>query len=279
MKNRISVNTVICFVLAMAAVTVADCPLDHLVIGCNRDGIEGTDDDSKLFVDCSQKYRNSGETPYANWFYPLRKSIFSSFGYRVGEPGFDAFQADDPSAGTYDPNRALAGECDIDYSIVVECVSLAAGLRAVHKEYPQFTLGEVGESFNHSAIGALRGDSHMHMSYQAQDGEALQWITFRLYDEIEDANQFEPSEPFTIVFNTEPAAGDIVVDGIVDIADLVALTASWLATDSAQRNDYYERADANRDGRVDGVDFALLASHWQVLEGEALWDAQVDSLF
>ena len=270
MKNRISLGVTLFLILATGVVTRAECPLDHLIIGCNRDGIEGTNDDAKLFVDCSQKYRNTGETEHAKWFYPLRKSIFSSFGYRVGEPGFDAFQADDPSALTYDPNRALAGECDIDYSIVIECVSLSTGLRAVHKEYPLFTIGEIGESFNHSAIHALRGDSHVHMSYQAQDGEALQWITFRLYDEIEDGNQYAPSEPFTIVFNTEPKAGDIVVDGAVDFADLVALTTSWLAIDSAQCNDYYERADTNRDGQVDGSDFALLASHWHVLEEEAL---------
>ena len=81
-----SVVTLIC--LSYGVAVRADCPLDHLLIGCNRDGVEGTDDDTKLFVDCSQKYRDSGETDHANWFYPLQKSIFSSYGYRIGEPGF-----------------------------------------------------------------------------------------------------------------------------------------------------------------------------------------------
>ncbi len=269
MRNQISLGVMLLLTWTAGTVTRAECPLDHLIIGCNRDGIAGTNDDARLFVDCSQKYRNSDETEYTHWFYPLRKSIFASYGYRVGEPGFDAFQASDPSAGTYDPNRALAGECDVDYSIVVQCMSLSAGLRAVHKEYPQFTIGEAGDSFNHSIIAALRGDSHMHMSYQAQDGELLQWITFRLYDEVDDANQYEPSAPFTIVFNAEPPAGDIVVDGVVDMADLMALSVPWLADDGARANDYYERADANRDGRVDFADFALLASNWQTLEEQA----------
>jgi len=268
MKTQSNLSIAAILVLALASVVAAECPLDHFVIGCNRDGIEGTADDLKLFADCSQKYRNSGDTEYAHWFYPLRKSIFSSYGYRIGEPGFDAFQAHDASASTYDPNRALLGSPDVDYSVVIECLAMSPGLRAVHKEYPQFTIGNVGESIYHSYIYALRGDGHIHMSYQATDGETLHWITFRLYDEIEDVNQYEPSEPFTIVFNVEPAAGDLVVDGAVDLADLVTLTDSWLAPVSARQNDYLERADANRDGRVDWLDFALLASNWRISEAE-----------
>lgn len=268
MKTRMNLSVATLLVLAMGTLLRAECPLDHFFIGCNRDGIEGTDDDFKLFVSCSQKYRNSGDTDYAHWFYPLRKSIFSSYGYRIGEPGFDAFQDYDTSASTYDPNHTLAGSPDLDYSIVVECLTMSPGLRVVHKEYPQFTLAETGESFNHSSIHALRNDGHMHLSYQATDGESLHWITFRLYDEIEDANQYEPSEPFTIVFNVEPVAGDLVVDGVVDIADVVALTDFWLAPVSSHQNDFCERADANRDGRVDGLDFALLASNWLTSEEE-----------
>jgi len=270
MKIRISTRTAALLALALSTVVQAECPLDHFVIGCNCDGIEGTTDDLKLFVDCSQKYRNTGDTEYANWFYPLRESIFSSYRYRVGEPGFDAFQDQDSSASTYDPNRTLAGSPDVDYSVVIECISMSPGLRAVHKEYPQFTIGDVGESFNHSYIHALRGDSHVHMSYQATDGETLHWITFRLYDEFEDGNQYDPSEPFTIAFNIQPAAGDLVVDGRVDIADLAALTDSWLPPVSSRQNDYCERADANRDGRVDWLDFVLLASNWLISEEETL---------
>lgn len=244
----------------------AQCSLDHLVIGRNQDGIEGTEDDWTLFADTSQKCRNSGPTEYAEWFYPLQKSIFSSYGYRIGEPGFDAFQGTYPNAGhTYDPNRALAGEPGLDYAVVVECVAVSEGLRAVHKEYPPFTVAGVGESFDHSAIHALRGDGHMHLSYQAVDGESLHWITYRLHDEL---GLYESSEPFTIVFNIEPLAGDLVVDGVVGFADLADLSRCWLRSDAARRNDFWERADTNRDGVVNLVDFARMARNWRVSASE-----------
>lgn len=239
----------------------ADCPLDHLLIGCNQDGIEGTEDDAKLFADCSQKYRDSGETDYANWFYPLQKSIFSTYSYRIGEPGFDVLQSTNPTAGhTYDPNRAPAGEPDLDFGLIVECFALSDGLRAVHKEYPQFTIAGAGESFDHSSIHALRGDGHVHLSYQAVDGKNLHWITYRLHDRC---GRYESSEPFTIVFNAEPVAGDLVVDGIVGPDDMAALSRRWLRRDAARRNDFWERADTNRDGAVNLIDFALLAANWR----------------
>jgi hypothetical protein len=140
---------------------------------------------------------------------------------------------------------------------------MSAGLRAVHKDYPQFTIDAVGQNFSHSYIYNLRGDGHMHMSYQAVDGENLHWITFILYDELDDEIQYEPSEPVTIVFNVEPLAGDLAVDGVVNETDLMELSYYWLSTDARRQNDYYERADANRDGKVDFCDFALMASNWE----------------
>jgi hypothetical protein len=250
-------------ILIVSACVQAECPLDHFIIGCNRDGVIGTDDDSVLSVDCRQKYRDSGETEYANWFYPLHRSIFPSYSYRVGEPGFDAFQSTNPNASyTYDPNRALAGEPEVDYNILVECVNMSEGVRAVHKEYPQFTIDTIGQSFSHSTIHHQRNDGHMHMSYQAVDGENLHWITFCLTDGLKDGDTYEPSEPFTIVFNTGPLPGDLAVDGLVDVADLMQFSHYWLSTDAGIENDHYERADANRDGIVNLVDFALLADSW-----------------
>lgn len=253
-------------VFAASSITLAECPLDHFIIGCNSDGIWGTDDDRKLFVDCGQKYRDSGDTEYFNWFYLLHKSIFSSYSYRLGEPGFDIFQNSNASASyTYDPNKCIIGEPDTDYRIIVECVSMSSGLRAVHKEYPQFTIGSAGEIFNHSYIHNLRGDAHMHMSYQAVDGENLHWITYCLYDELadpNDPNHLQPSEPFTIVFNQEPLPGDLAVNDMVDIKDLVEFSYYWLGNEGNRNNDYYERADTNRDGSVDLIDFAFLASKW-----------------
>jgi hypothetical protein len=242
----------------------AECPLDHLIIGCNRDGVEGTADDKKLHVDCRQKYRDSGETEHMHWYYPLRQSIFASYPYRIGEPGFDAFQAFNPSAQyTYDPARAIEGTPEQDHSIVLECVAISPGLRAVHKEYPQFAISRVGDSFNHSYIYNLRGDPHIHMSYQATDDQQLKWIAFQLCDELADDDLYEPSEPFTVVFNQEPLAGDLVIDGRVDIADLGELSYYWLSQGGSKRNDYFERADANRDGTVDLRDLSLMASSWR----------------
>jgi len=250
-------------VLACCPSARAECPLDHFIIGCNRDGVEGTPDDKALFVDSWQKYRDSDETQYANWFYPLQKSIFTSYSYRIGEPGFDAFQAVKPSASyTYDPNRSLAGDPDVDYCVTIACVALSAGLRAVHKDYPQFTIDAVGQTFDHSYIHNLRGDSHIHMSYQATDGESLHWITFRVFDSLEDADQYEPSEPFTIVFNVEPPAGDLVVDGVVNLVDLAEMSCRWLSSESSRHNDFCERADTNRDGVVNLLDFAPMAANW-----------------
>ena len=266
MISRVNKIVVLTIILTLPVGAKGDCPLDHFIIGCNQDGIKGTDDDRQLFVDCRQKYRDSGEIEYANWFYPLHKSIFPSYSYRIGEPGFDAFQSTNPNAAhTYDPNRALAGEPEVDYNILVECVDMSVGVRAVHKDYPQFITDTVGQSFSHSYIYRLRGDSHMHMSYQAVDGENLHWITFCLYDSLDDGEKYESSEPFTIVFNTEPLAGDLVIDGIVNMADMLELSRYWLATDAGRHNDYYERADANRDGIVNLGDFALMASNWHII--------------
>jgi len=143
---------------------------------------------------------------------------------------------------------------------MIECISISSGLRAVHKDYPQFTIDDVNDPpINHSEIHALRGDPHMHMSYQAVDGTSLFWITWQMYDEL---GQYEPSEPFTLVFNTEPLAGDLVVDGTVDIYDLTELSYYWLRDEGSINNDYYERADSNRDGKVNMLDFARLASNW-----------------
>ncbi len=255
----------ITIIVALAASLRADCPLDHFVIGCNRDGIEGTGDDNRLFVDCGQKYRHSGATEYAEWFYPLRESVFPSYPYRVGEPGFDIFQSTDPQEDhTYDPNRSPAGKPEIDYGITVECVARSSGLQAVHREYPQFIIAAVGETFDYSHICNQRDEPHMHMSYQAVEGQTLQWITLRLCDTLADGDHYEPSEPFTIVFNVEPPAGDLVVNGRVDSADLAEFSHYWLSPASSRRNDYCERADTNRDGSVDLFDFARLAANWRV---------------
>jgi len=241
----------------------AECPLDHLIIGINEDGIDGTDDDNKLFVDCRQKYRDSGSPSYIYWYYPLNTTNYSNYTYRIAEPGFDAFQNTNSSAAyTYDPNRCLDGTPDTDYRLIIECVSISPDTRIVHSDLPSFTIDEIGESFNHSEIQAARDDGHMHLSYQSQNCDRLCWVTWQIYDEIEDDLQYETSEPFTIVFNLQPSAGDLVVDGIVDENDLAEFCYYWFENNGSIYNDYYERADANRDGLVNLSDFALLAENW-----------------
>jgi len=164
--------------LFLAFQVYAECPLDHFIIGINEDGIHGTDDDYQLFVNCRQKYRDSGTPSYSNWFYPLSESIFSDYKWRIGEPGFDGFQGTNPGANyTYDPNRSLAGTPNQDYRIMIDCVSISPGTKAVHKDYPQFTIDQAGQSFNHSEIHALRGDPHMHMSYRAVNHPVDRQIT------------------------------------------------------------------------------------------------------
>jgi hypothetical protein len=262
MRYMIGLSAAIAMLLGAAG--RADCPLDHLILGRNGDGLEGTADDNQLFVDREQKYRDSGETPYQWWYYPLQESAFPTYPYRIGEPGFDVFQDLDPGEEhTYDPCRSLIGVPDRDYRLLVECVALSPGLQAVHKDYPQFTLDAVGQAFDHSYLHSLQGDSHVHMSYQATDGASLHWISFRILDTLEDGDRYEPSEPFTIVFNVEPPAGDLAVDGRVDPADLARFSGAWLAPESTRRNDYAERADTDRDGAVNFFDFARLASNWR----------------
>lgn len=250
--------------LMLSLPLLAQCPLDHLIIGCNRDGINDTDDDRTLFVDCQDKYRNSGPIEYLNWYYPLRESIFPEYPYRIGEPGFDTFQADNPNEGhTYDPNRALAGVPDEDYRIIIECAAISPGLRVQHKNYPQFTIDRPGDGFNHSQISKLLGSSHIHLSFQADTNRKLRWVTFLVYDAIDGSPRYKPSEPVTIVFNLDPLPGDLVVDCEVTATDLYRLAHYWLKDGASIENDYYERSDTNRDGKVDFIDYANLALSWR----------------
>jgi hypothetical protein len=57
-------------------------------------------------------------------------------------------------------------------------------------------------------------------------------------------------------------AGDLAIDGAVDMNDIARFFYYWLQIDGGKSNDYYERADSNKDGRVDYIDFAMLAKNW-----------------
>ncbi|AQQ09063.1 hypothetical protein L21SP3_00861 [Sedimentisphaera cyanobacteriorum] len=255
MKFKKILLSVSLFLLTFSAAS-AECPLDHIIIGVNEDGIADTEDDNRLFADCRQKYRSS-----TGWYYLLTESIFPSYKWRIGEPGFDQFQQTNPDAGyTYDPQRALNGSPDEDYKISIECISISTGLRVVHKNYPSFTISQAEQSFSHSEIHELRNDPHMHLSFQAVDQTGLYWVTWKMTD---SEGKYESSEPFTLVFNAEPLLGDLAVDSKVDLLDLLELSAVWLRNQASSVNDFYERADTNRDGAVNMEDFANLAVNWQ----------------
>jgi len=234
---------------------IADCPLDHFLIGKNEDGITGTHDDDKLFVDCTQKYRHSdpdhNEDPtWLHWYYPMYYNVRYDR-YAIGEPGFDVIQNNDP-------NRQLTGTPNVDYRIMIRCVAIKPNFSA-RNTTEGILLDEVGDEFNHSVLS----ESHLHLEYRApapSGGQDLQWITYVLYDAM---GIYQDSEPLTVVFVREPLAGDLVVDGIVDIEDLAELYCDWLKDGADRPNDYYERADANRDGRVDLLDFSLFAANWR----------------
>jgi len=250
-------NLSVLIILVISTNLPADCPLDHLLIGCNPDGIVGTDDDMKLFVDCTMKYRHSdpnqsGEATWLNWYYPLYYNERYDR-YQIDEPGFELIEDNDP-------NRQPIGIPDVDYRIIIRCLSISPGL-AVWNSTIGVIFDEPGDTFNYSGFR----DPHLHLQYRttySSTGTDLLWVTFQMYDEIADIDQYELSEPFTIVFAGEPLTGDLVVDGTVDVMDLVEFSYYWLSNSGNRANDYYERADTNTDGKVDFCDFALLASNW-----------------
>jgi hypothetical protein len=244
----------LCAASVCAPIVRAACPLDHFEIGRNPDGIFGTADDNDLFVDCGQIYRHSdpahNEDPtWRYWHYPLYFSMIYQ-DYNIGEPGFDTIKADDP-------NHCLAGTPMVDYDIIVECVSIAPGLKAKYTDStPNFTLQAPGDSFNHSAYT----DPHLHMKYRAPTADTLYWITYRLYDAL---GKYQPSDEFSIVFVKDPLDGDLAINGLIDWMDMVHFCDYWLLDNGCRANDFYERADINRDGVVDFIDFSLLTSNWQ----------------
>ena len=246
------------FMLGLAGTLWGGCPLDHFRIGCNPDGIWGTQDDDTLFLDCTQKYRHSdpdhsGDPTWRYWHYPMYYNARYQR-YQIGEPGFDVFSA-------ADPNHALQGVPNEDYCLLIECVSISPGLAV--KTYVGQDIQAPGDAINHSILA----DPHVHFQYRLStagslDPNELAWVTFYVHDSLDDGNRYEPSDEITVVFLRDPAFGDVVVDGHVDIVDLQRFAQFWLASEACRKNDHYERVDANRDGRVDLSDWALLSTSW-----------------
>lgn len=238
--------------LNTACIVHAECSFDHFEIGINPDGMAGTGDDLKLFVDCSHIYRHSDplhnqDPTWAYWHYPLYYSMIHH-DYMISEPGFDTIKADEP-------NHCLTGTPLFDYEIIVECVSISPGLSGTYTGSPGITISQAGDNFSHS----LYTEPHMHFTWRAPTNDQLYWITLRMYDAL---NKYQPSDYFSLVFVKDPLAGDVVINGVVDLKDLSEFCYYWLEENGGRENDYYERTDANKDGRVDFADFALLANNW-----------------
>ncbi|MBN1457718.1 MAG: hypothetical protein JW912_07695 [Sedimentisphaerales bacterium] len=258
MKSHLNFIIAAAMFFLLSGPCFAACSLDHFLIGCNRDGLFGTDDDNILFVDCSDKYRHSdpahsADPTWLNWFYPLYYNpVYSR--YQIGEPGFDLMDSTDP-------NRQLAGTPDLDYRIIIECVSIKSGFIARNATLG-IELDQPGDFINHSSLA----DPHLHLEYRAPSPSGatdMQWITYILYDDLGD---YQQSEPFSVVFVQEPLAGDLVIDGSVNVEDLLEFCYYWLRDNPARENDFYERADCNRDGYIDLIDFAFFSSNWLFTE-------------
>ncbi|OHB56810.1 MAG: hypothetical protein A2Y07_06765 [Planctomycetes bacterium GWF2_50_10] len=48
--------------------------------------------------------------------------------------------------------------------------------------------------------------------------------------------------------------------------DLAALCQHWLLEDGSRGNDFYERSDANRDGKIDFLDLAELTKKFEPVQ-------------
>lgn len=252
----------------LLTVTYADCSLDHFAIGRNGDGINGTADDNKLFVDVTHIYRHTdpeyiGDPTWLNWHYPMYYDDWFEE-YYFDQPGFEVIEND--------PNRQLIGTKNIDYKITIKCLSITTGFIArnltenIHLDSPD-------DSFCHSELD----HEHVHLEYiypwpaDADEPNEPLWITYQLYDAMEDGDIHEPSDEFTLVFLKSPIPGDIVVDHSVDLLDLKKLAGVWLGsgvglpfnTYGQAAIDCFDRADINRDYHVNFIDFCLLAQHWQ----------------
>lgn len=234
----------------------AACPKDHIAIGCNADGEPNTLDDMQLYLDISQKYRNSAleddtsAEDYQHWYYEMSAGGFGNTSYFRSQPGLDFVS---------DPNQTPNG----DFDLKIHCVAISDGLTILNDSL-QPLIEQAGDSTDYTDNAAY---THVHLTYRAATETQPQWFTFYIDD---DAGNYEPSETCTIIFCQLPLSGDIHTDGVVDILDLEKLAAYWcnptdttsLTSEGLAERDVFDGADINRDYRVDMLDFAYLAENW-----------------
>ncbi len=263
MKASIANVMVILIWVLSAAPAWSYCSLDHLFIGCNEDGLSGTDDDNVLFIDCRAKYHNAD----GEWHYPLNQSGFDKRKWVLNEPGFDEIHDPDELPADHplkDPNRSPQGVRGSDYELWVECLSITPGFKVCNLN-ETILLDEAGDTFNHSAFSAANY-GHLHLWYIYTNASPADpapsgplWFTFRIYDA---KGNYLPSAACSVAFISDPLPGDLVINTYLDLEDLIRFCSFWLNDEGSKKNDYYERADRNRDGQVDFLDFTGLASSW-----------------
>lgn len=236
----------------------AACSLDHILVGCNPDGDPNTlDDNDMLYLNCFKKYRRctlEGNWPddyWKNWYYAMEPG-WGGICY-LGEPGLDFI--DDPNCTPQN-----------NYDLKVECIALSDDL-TVHDSSLNILIEQPGDIFDYTTSG--NPIPHIHLTYRVSAGgeSQTQWFTFRIYDA---QGNYQPSEECTIIFCQPAIAGDIAVDGVVNILDLEKLAEHWLlASNETQLNVFGEAAidsfngtDINRDYQINFMDFALLAENW-----------------
>ena len=67
---------------------------------------------------------------------------------------------------------------------------------------------------------------------------------------------------WTRIAGYEPRFSDLAYDNTVEAQDLSWFTSLWLNSGCNPNNNYCDRADINRDGIVDLVDYSLLSNNW-----------------
>ena len=228
------------------------CPLDHFSIGQNGGAGSHT---GTLIADVSQLYGITVRKPYAS-HYPLNYSL-SKQAYINGEPGSEETETN--------PDQQFAGVAMTDYDIWLEVVEVSDNLWV-----------GVGSSW-YTTGGRIRLSTvpyhHVHLSYwlyaSVYDSKDLHYAVFRLVDDLDDGQRYQPSEEFWVVLN-RPVPGDSDADGYIDGDDLDQFKAcvSGPALSYDPENlpaactqipdaDGILPADLDRDGDVDQSDFGL----------------------
>ena len=223
------------------------CPLDHFAIGQLQG--EGSHT-GPLFADVTELYTTHTDgTKDFPAYYPLEYSAYYD-AYRNGEPGTEEIEFDD------DPEHALADTRLIHFDIWLEIVDISTN---------GLWVGAGGEWYN-TPGGRFHPSAeewhHLHMTYHvyADDwsAEELFYVVYRVVDDLEDGQQYDPSEDFWVILNRE-IPGDFNKNGHIDLYDYAHFQAAFTGPDIPQTDPDYQDADLDGDDDVDLDDYARFA--------------------